>query len=52
MLMLIVRKILKDGFNKENKFMKKDKYKEEVEFQEWTAVAIILSYHDLFPITF
>ena len=32
LLMLIVKKILNDGYKKENKFMKKDKLKDEVEF--------------------
>lgn len=41
MLMLIVKKILKDGLNKEKLFTKKDKSKEEVESQEWIAAQIL-----------
>jgi hypothetical protein len=31
--MLIEKKILKDGYKKEKLFMKKDKFKEEAEYQ-------------------
>jgi hypothetical protein len=43
--MLIERKILKDGWNKENKFIKKDKSIEEVEYPEWIHLPTLYDSH-------
>ena len=46
--MLIERKILKDGWNKENKFIKKDKSIEEVEYPEWIHLPTLYDSHSNF----